>query len=164
MIYNLVLIHARICLLSSSDHSSVKLKLRTDLADDRGRGYWKFSSSLLENNQFVFDMKNKINEISSAFKDFDDPRVNWEYLKFKMRQFSRFTAKQFSKSRKEAREKLELKIENFEKNENPSQDEFADYEKAKAELEKYMLILRMTLFYGLKHNGMKREKMHLSIF
>ena len=49
----------------SSDHSPVKLKLRTDLVDDRGRGYWKFNSSLLENNQFVFDMKNKINEISS---------------------------------------------------------------------------------------------------
>ena len=69
----------------SSDHSPVKLKLRTDLVHDRGRGYWKFSSSLLQNNQFVFDMKNKINEISSTFQDFDDPRVNWEYLKFKMR-------------------------------------------------------------------------------
>ena len=43
----------------SSDHSPVKLKLRTDLADDRGRGYWKFNSSLLENNQFVLDMKTK---------------------------------------------------------------------------------------------------------
>ena len=101
----------------NSDHSPVKLKLWTDLADNRGRGYWKFNSSLLGNNQFVFDMKNKINEKSSTFKDFDDPRVNWEYLKFKMRQFSRFTAKQLSKSRKEAREKLESKIENFEKNE-----------------------------------------------
>ena len=99
----------------SSDHSPVKLKLRTYLADDRGRGYWKFNSSLLENNQFVLDMKNKINEISSTFKDFDDPRVNWEYLKFKMRQFSRFTAKQLSKSRKEAREKFESKIENLRK-------------------------------------------------
>ena len=81
-------------------------------------------------------MKNKINEISSTFKDFDDPRVNWEYLKFRMRQFSRFTAKQLSKSRKEAWEKLESKIENSEKKENPSQDEFADYKEAMIELEK----------------------------
>ena len=81
-------------------------------------------------------MKNKINEISSTFQDFNDPRVNWEYLKCEMRQFSRSTAKQISKSRKEAREKLESKIENFEKNENPSQDELADYEEAKIELEK----------------------------
>ena len=80
-------------------------------------------------------MKSKINEISLTSKDFDDPSVNWEYLKFKMRQFSRFTVKQLSKS-KEARKKLESKIENFEKNEPPSQDEFADYEEAKMELEK----------------------------
>ena len=52
-----------------------------------------------------------------------------------MRQFSRFAAKRLSKSRKEAREKLESKIENFEKNENASQDKFADYEEAKIELE-----------------------------
>ena len=43
----------------SSDHSPVKLKLQTDLVDDRGRGYWKFNSSLLENDQFVSDMKTK---------------------------------------------------------------------------------------------------------
>ena len=53
-----------------------------------------------------------------------------------MRQFSRSTVKQLSKSRKEAREKLKPKIENFEKNENPSQDELADFEEAKIELEK----------------------------
>ena len=87
--------------------------------DDRTRDNWKFNSSLLESNQFFY-MKNKINEIHSIFKDFDDPKVNLEYLKFKMRQFSRFTARQLSKSRKEAREKLESKPENFEKNENLS--------------------------------------------
>ena len=82
-----------------------------------------------------------------------------------MRQFSRFTMKQLSKSRKECREILESKIENFEKNENPSQDELADYEESKIELEKKnMIISRMALFYGLKHNGMKRAKRHLSIF
>ena len=32
----------------SSDHSPVKLKLRTDLADDRGRGYWKFKVPFLK--------------------------------------------------------------------------------------------------------------------
>ena len=37
-------------------------------------------------------MKNKINELISTFKDFDDPMVNWEYLNFEMREFSRHTA------------------------------------------------------------------------
>ena len=99
----------------SSDHSPIKLKLQTDSADYRGRGYWKFNYSLLENNQYVSDMKNKISELISTFKDFHDPRVNWEYLKFKMREFSRNTAMHLSKSRKEAREKFKAKVKNFEK-------------------------------------------------
>ena len=121
----------RICVPLSSDHSPAKLKLQTDSADYRGRGYLKFNCSLLENNYYVSDMKNKINELISTFKDFDDPRVNWEYLKFKMRGFSRHTAIHLSKSRKEAREKLEAKVKDFEKNYNPSADDLADYEEAK---------------------------------
>ena len=120
----------------SSDHFPVKLKLQTDSADYRGKGYWKFNCSLLENNQYVSDMKNKISELKSTSKDFDDPRVNWEYLKFKMREFSGNTVMHLSKSRKEAREKLEAKVKNFEKNYNPSADDLADYEEAKVELEK----------------------------
>ena len=120
----------------SSDHFPVKLKLQTDSADYRGRGYWKFNCSLLENNQYVSDKKNKISELISTFKDFDDPRVNWEYLKFKMREFSRNTAMHLSKSIKEAREKLEAKVKNFKKNHSLSADDLADYEEAKVELEK----------------------------
>ena len=55
-------------------------------------------------------MKNKISELISTFKDFDDQRVHWEYLKFKTREFSRNTAMQLSKSRKESRENLEAKV------------------------------------------------------
>ena len=121
---------------SSSDHSPFKLKLQIDSADYRGRGYWKFSCPLLETNQYVCDMKNKISELISTFKDFDDPRVNWGYLKFKMREVSRNTAMHLSKSRKEAREKLEAKVKNFEKNYSLSADDLADYEEAKVELEK----------------------------
>ena len=119
----------------SSDHSPVKLELQTDSADYRGRGYWKFSFSLLENYQHASDMKNKISELMSTFKDFDDPRVNWEYLKFKMREFSRNTTVHLSKSRKQAREKLEAKVKNFEKI-SLSADDLAEYEEAKVELGK----------------------------
>ena len=60
----------------SSDHSPIKRKVQTDSADYRGRGYSKFNCSLLENNHYVSDIKNKISEFISTFKDVDDPRVN----------------------------------------------------------------------------------------
>ena len=41
-----------------------------------------------------------------------------------------------SESRKEAREKLEAKVKNYEKNYSPSADDLAYYEEAKLELEK----------------------------
>ena len=52
-----------------------------------------------------------------------------------MREFSRHTAMHFSKPRNKAREKLEAKVKNFEKNYSPSADDLADYEEAKVELE-----------------------------
>ena len=41
-----------------------------------------------------------------------------------------------SKSRREAREKLEAKVKNFEKNHSLSVNDLADYEEAKVELQK----------------------------
>ena len=77
--------------------------------DTRGRGHWKFNNSLLEDKQFVSDMKNKINEVVTTFGDFDDPIINREYLKFMMREFSRDTSIKLAKARKLERENLEFK-------------------------------------------------------
>ena len=60
-------------------------------------------------------MKNKINEVVTTLRDFDDPRINWEYLKFKMREFSRETAIKLLKGRKLERENLEFKVNSYEK-------------------------------------------------
>ena len=40
-----------------SDHSPVVLKLRSDGSTERGRGYWKFNNSLLNDAEFVTEMK-----------------------------------------------------------------------------------------------------------
>ena len=34
-------------------------------------------------------MKDKINQIVSEFSELNDPRINWEYLKFMMREVAR---------------------------------------------------------------------------
>ena len=120
----------------SSDHSPVKLKMRSVSTDMRGTGYWKFNNSLLEDQQFVSDTKNKINKVVTTFGDFDDPGINWEYLKFKMREFSRDTAIKLAKARKLERENLEFKVNSYEKIINPSEDDLRDLDNAKAELEK----------------------------
>ena len=120
----------------SSDHSPVKLTLHSQSIKTRGRGYWKFNRSLLENIQFISDLKSKINDIISNFNEFDDARVNWEYLKFKMREFSRNESIKIAQLRKVNRENLEEKVKTFARIDDPSESDLKEYKNAKAELEK----------------------------
>ena len=96
-------------------------------------------------------MKNKINEVVSTFGDFDDPRINWESLKFKMREFSRDTSIKLAKARKLEWENLKFKVNIYEKIINPSEDELRD-------LEKSTTTLQTELSYVLKFRGMKKGK------
>ena len=73
----------------SSEHLPIKITLHLQSFKTRGRGCWKFNRSLLENRKFICDFKCKINAIVCNLNEFDDVRVNWEHLKFKMREFSR---------------------------------------------------------------------------
>ena len=63
----------------SSDYTPVKMHFLSSTDHKRGTGYWQFNNSLLENNNFSSEMKDKINQIVSEFSEFDDPRINWEY-------------------------------------------------------------------------------------
>ena len=85
----------------SSDHTPVKIHFLSSTDHKRGAGYWKFNNSLLENNNFSSEMKDKINQIVSEFSEFDDPRINWEYLKFKMREVARNRSIELAKERRE---------------------------------------------------------------
>ena len=55
----------------------------------RGRGYWKFNNSLTNDPVFVNSLKEEINNVASCFDKEQDPRVNWEYLEYKIFRFSK---------------------------------------------------------------------------
>ena len=103
-------------------------------------------------------MKNKINEVVTTFGDFSDPRINWECLKFKMREFSRDTAIKLTKARKLERENLEFKVNSYEKIINPSEDDLRDLDNAKQNLKKSMTTSQTELSYVLKLSDMRRGK------
>ena len=70
-----------------SDHSPIKIRLKSPYTV-KGLGYWKFNNSLLDDNNFVQDMKQVINETIPLIDNYNDPRIGWEYLKFKMREYA----------------------------------------------------------------------------
>ena len=76
-----------------SGHSPIVLKISFCAKSDlRGRGYWKFNNSLTEDPLFIESLQNEIKTVSSNFKDEEDPRVNWEFLKYKIFRFSKHYA------------------------------------------------------------------------
>ena len=81
-------------------------------------------------------MKDKINQIVSEFSEYDDPRINWEYLKFKMREVARNRSTELAKERREKRTNLESKVKKFLSVNELSLDETVEYESAKQELDR----------------------------
>ena len=70
----------------------------------------------------------------------------------------------FSKSKKEAREKLEAKGKNFDKNYSPSADDLTDHEEAKVEMEKIYSHITDGIILQSKSQWYKKAEKHLSIF
>ena len=118
------------------DHSPVVLKLRSADSAERGRGYWKFNNSLLNDAEFVTEMKEFISQVVKKFNSFGDPRVNWEFLKYKMRQKAKKTVDTKSKLQKEKRKHLENEVVRLENElvENNSELLINEYETAKKNL------------------------------
>ena len=71
-----------------SDYSPINIKFKSFNAM-KGKACWKFDNSLLDDNTFVQNMKSKINETIAIINSYSDPRVGWEYLKYKMREYAR---------------------------------------------------------------------------
>ena len=87
-----------------SEHSPIKIRFKSPYTV-KGLGYWKFNSSLLDDNNFVQNMKQVINEIIPLVDNYNDPRIGWEYLK--MREYTRDIAIKNAKQRKKTRVDLE---------------------------------------------------------
>ena len=103
----------------------------------RGPGYWKFNSSLVNDVTFV-EKKEIINEVTmNITNQFEDYRIDWEFLKYKVRQFSQVYLKRKAFERREKRINLQKKIEELESNlsENSAPKEIFEYKNAKAQLD-----------------------------
>ena len=72
-----------------SDHSALKLNFCNVQNEARGRGYWKFNNSLIQDKEFVEAMKNAIPNFLKIASSFDDPIMKWEFVKYKCRDLSR---------------------------------------------------------------------------
>ena len=97
------------------------------------KGYWKFNNSLLNDAEFVTEMKEFVSQAVKKINSFDDPRVNWEFLKCKIRQKDKKTA-EFQKEKRRHSENEVVHLEN-ELAEDNSELLINEYETARKELD-----------------------------
>ena len=121
-----------------SDHSAIILGAKLLKNDNRGKGYWKFNSSLLKQTDYVENLKMKLTEWRSLYEEFQSKQGLWELIKYEIR---KFTINYSPKNKKKERgsEKVLLNtLENLERSFaiNPTEEIFTEIQSVKKQLEK----------------------------
>ena len=113
------------------------MKFSTSGERKRGPSHWKFNNSLVLDKDFVTAMKNKIPEFYQESEELRDDVVRWEFLKYKMGQFSMTYSKEKAFERKSTRLTLAKKVNELEIRIRSNSDEalLDEYNKSKNELE-----------------------------
>jgi exonuclease III len=121
-----------------SDHSLVKASFSNGNSEQRGRGFWKFNTSLLHDDIYVKEIKNIIKESRSKYQHLEDKGLLWELIKSDVRSFTvPYTAKKkkVSIAREEALNKRYNELHNVINSGTDTQNVVTEFYQVKEELE-----------------------------
>ena len=96
-----------------SDHSGIYVDIHSGQQTNRGRGYWKFNSQLLTDDEYTENLKLKIQEWKMEGAQMDN-RQSWEWLKYNIRNFSREFSKKSAINKKDKIDTLTEEIQSLE--------------------------------------------------
>ena len=83
-----------------TDHSVITISFNSLDELARGPSYWKFNSSLVNDDCYVSMLNQKIPEWQKEFNEVLDKRVLWDLIKYRVRQFTIKYAKKKGKKKK----------------------------------------------------------------
>ena len=90
-----------------SDHSAVILNKISKRMLKQGPSYWKFKTSLINDKHY--------NDKLDSFENKEDPSALWEYVKFKIREFTISYSKNIAIERRQKLSTLSSKLYETEK-------------------------------------------------
>lgn len=125
-----------ICEISAafkSDHSLVKLNFKLHETQPRGRGFFKFNSMLLKEEEYVEMIKDTIEQFSRENINMTNKAILWDCLKCLIRGKTISYATAQARKRKQMENYLVEKINSLEK--NLTDNNMDEYQTYKAELE-----------------------------
>ena len=116
-----------------SDHSAITLTLNSLDKQKFDPSYWKFNSSLLEDDSYIQLFSSNYPEWLDEFKDVIDKRVLWDLIKYRIRQVSIKYSKQKARERRARRATAEQKVKQCDLlcNSDPSEKHMYDLDAAK---------------------------------
>ena len=90
------------------DHSLVMMEMQINVKYPRGPGFWKFNSSLLEDDEYTEKLMFKIPHFINKYQDLEDHGLSWELIKMEIRAFTIIISysKQIVKTKKDYEEDL----------------------------------------------------------
>ena len=94
-----------------TDHSAISLHLQARFNKQRrGPGFWKFNSSLIEDDNYVNVLRKNIDLFKAKYENVEDKGLKWDLIKMEIRGFTVKYAKTKAKRRKNEELTLQNKI------------------------------------------------------
>ena len=91
-----------------TDHSAIFINIKNEINDIKGPGYYKLNTSILDDPTYVEQMTSLLKTWSKESEThFSDNRVKWDWVKFKIREFSISFSKEIRKEQREKEEKTQ---------------------------------------------------------
>ena len=122
----------------NTDHSAVMANVISTSYEKHGPSYWRFNNSLITDKNYIESMRDQLKILENDYTNYDlDPRIKWEFLKYKIRSFTINYCKQKSKAFKNDRTILEEKVKTLEETlqKDSSSSVIQEYKDSKDKLE-----------------------------
>ena len=113
-ISNNIQVFQKVSILPSfcSVHSPISGILKSSSKILLGKNFWKFNSSLINNEKYLTQIRQHISEVKSQFNAAvgNKAYVQWEFLKYEIRKFTIKFSKNKAKLKREKLSLLEVKL------------------------------------------------------
>ena len=93
-----------------SDHTAITLFINGIEDERHGPSFWKFNASLTDDEMYVSLIRDKYSTWIEEGSEIEDPRVLWDYVKYKIRQETIVYSKSKARERRATLTSLERKI------------------------------------------------------
>ena len=97
------------------DHSALKISFRIYLPK-KGPGYWKLNNSVLNDKQYLDEIKKAIGKTLQEYQDLKSYQLIWELVKINIKEFSISSCKEKSRQRKDMLKDIQHQLDSINKN------------------------------------------------